>query len=346
MRLWKSAALAAWFAGVFSPGAAGALETQLGDVLLSANGALSGQGGAFKDVDTGRDETSGEWDASVILNAEYVASNGLVWGARLEFDTGDRQVEDLERDEIYVYLAGGFGRLELGEQDGPADTISLHAPTVGLGQIRGDFVRYTGSPALLSAFDTRDDLKIVYLSPPIRGFRWGASYAPKVESNADATNPRRRTRQENAYELAAAYQVPVGAWALSASGAYVGAEADPITERGDISSWSAGVQATRDAFSFGAAYVDRGESNSLDPNLDQDEWNAGLAWREDRWGLAASASITQSSDDENRLVGVGGYYELNDWWIVRADAVSINEEDEDGVTSDGYVGIVEVSFQF
>ena len=340
-------AMLAWaLAGVGTTASAQSLSTQVNGVDLSVSGAISAQAGAFDSVETGRSDSTGEFDASILLNAEYVGDDGLVWGARAEFDTGDRAAEDLQRDELYIYLAGSFGRLELGEQDGPADTISIHAPIVGLGQIRGDFVRYTGAPALLSAFDTRDDLKIVYLSAPEQGFRWGVSYAPKVESNSSNPVPRRRTRQENAWEIAAAYQLPVGEWAIGASAAYVGAEADPITERGDIDSYSVGLEATREKFSIGGAYVSRGDSNSLVRNLDETEWNAGVAWRDDGWGIAASASLTESTILENRLIGVGGYYEFNEWWIVRVDAVSIQEKIPGGATRDGQVGIVELSFQF
>lgn len=344
--MWRQA-LAVWLvAGAGSAAHADVFATQVNGVDLRASGAISAQGGAFQAVETGDDDTAGEIDASILLNAEYVSDSGLVWGARAEFDTGNRAVEDLQRDELYVYLAGGFGRIELGEQDGPADTISIHAPIVGLGQIRGDFVRYTGAPALLSPFDTRDDLKIIYLSPPIGGFRWGVSYAPSVESNADNPVPRRRTQQDNAWEAAAAYQIVAGSWAVGASASYVVAEADPITERGDIESWSVGVEATRDQLTFGGAYVSRGDSNSLVVGLDETEWNAGVTWRADGWGVAGSASLTESSVLDNRLIGVGGYYEFNEWWVARADAVAIQEETAAGVSRDGYVGMVEISFQF
>lgn len=157
------------------------LKTRVSGVDVTAKGAISGQVGGFERVGDGRSDSAGEWDASLILNAEYVADNGWVWGVRAEVDTGEREVEDLQRDALYVYLAGGFGRLELGEQDGAADTIALHAPIVGLGQVRGDFVRYTGAPALLTPFDTCDAAKVVYLSPPWNGVRVGVSYAPEVE---------------------------------------------------------------------------------------------------------------------------------------------------------------------
>lgn len=347
--LSTTALLGAMILGLFPQAAKaqdGVLRARVGDVDVFANGAISAQAGSFRSVETGRSDQAGEWDASLIVNAEYVSDAGVVWGFRAEVDTGDREVEDLQRDEIYFYVAGGFGRFELGEQDGAADTIALHAPIVGLGQVRGDFVRYTGAPALLTPFDTRDALKIVYLSPPIEGFRFGASFAPEVESNSSDPNPRRRTRQENGYELAAAYQAPVGDWAFSISAAYVGAKADPITQRGDIESWSIGAEAGYDKLVFGGAYVSRGDSNALVVGLDEEEYNVGVAWRDDAWGVGASYAQTESSVLTNQLLGIGGYYELNEWWVVRGDVVGINEKPVTGADRDGVVGIVEISFRF
>lgn len=344
------AALSAVWAGLglVWGGAAAAqeLRTNFRGIDLTATGAVSLQGGGYEDPDTGLSDEAAEWDASLIVNAEYVTRNGLVIGLRAEVDTGEREAEDLQRDEIYAYLAGDFGRFELGEQDGPADTISIHAPLVGLGQIRGDFVRYAGTAALLSPFDTRDSLKILYLSPPVGGFRVGASYAPVFESNSGDPNPRRRTRQENAIEAAAAYQASFGAWAGGVSVAYVTGDADPLTQREDLNSWSVGAEIKRGPLAFGGAYVNRGDSNSLIRGLDEDEINAGIAWRGEKWGAALSASQTNSTALVNALVGVGVYYEFNDHWVVRSDFVSINEERPGSADRSGNVAIAEVSFRF
>lgn len=339
--LWASLGL-----GWGSTAAAQDLRTNINGVDLTATGAISLQGGAFEDPDTGVSDETGEWDASLIVNAEYVTRNGLVIGLRAEVDTGEREAEDLQRDEIYAYLAGDFGRFELGEQDGPADTISLHAPLVGLGQIRGDFVRYAGSAALLSPFDTRDSLKILYLSPPLRGFRLGASYAPVLESNSGDPNPRRRTRQENAVEVAAAYQATFGAWAGGLSAAYVAGDADPVTEREDLRSWSIGTEIKRGKLAIGGAFVSRGDSNSLTRGLDEEEVNAGIAWRDDKWGAAFSASETESTALTNRLIGMGAYYEFNDHWVVRSDFVAIDEKRPGLPGRTGNVAIAEISFRF
>jgi hypothetical protein len=45
-------------------------------------------------------------------------------------------------------------------------------------------------------------------------------------------------------------------------------------------------------------------------------------------------------------MGVGAYYEFNDYWVLRSDFVSITEKRAGAPSSDGQVGIVEISFRF
>ena len=344
LRLGVACAALCW--GFANQAFAQRLSASLGGFEFTARGELSVQGASFDDPGTALAGEDGEWDGSLIVNAERVTPGGLVYGLRGEIDTGNRAVEDLQRDEIYIYVAGEFGRIELGEQDGPADTISYHAPVLGLGQIRGDFARYAGSLALLSPLDTSDSLKVVYLSAPRGGFRFGASYAPEYAANENDPDPRARTIQDNAFEIAGAYQTSLGDWAGGISVAYVAGDADPITERGDLESWSVGVQFARGALSVGGAYVRRGDSNSLIVGLDEEEINFGVAWRADAWGVALSASQSMSTAFDNTLVGVGGYYELGEFWVMRADLVSIDEARPAGVSGRGHVGLAEIAFVF
>lgn len=344
--LMLGAAFVALWASSHGPAAAQDLRTVWNGVELSATGSLSVQHASFEDPSTGESDDEGEWDGSLILNAERVTDSGLIYGARFEIDTGDRASEDLQRDEIYIYLAGDLGRVELGEQDGPADTIALHAPVLGLGQIRGDFVRYTGAPALLSPFDSRDALKILYLSAPVRGFRYGVSYAPELEANENDPIPSNRTIQHNVFEVAAAQQVSLGNWVGAVSLAYVGGEAEQVTLRQDIESWSIGAELRRNQLVIGAAFVSGGDSNSLTEGLDVEEYNFGIAWRDGNWGVGVSASTSESLTLDNRLIGVGGYYEFTRYVVFRADFVSIEETRPLTGSQSGSVAIAELALVF
>ena len=322
-----------------------ALERQWGPVNVELQVGAGAQAGAYEDPQTGLsgDDSDFTWSAS--LNLEAITDGGAVYGLHLEVDDGGRQVEDLARDELYVYYATDIGRFELGEQDGAADVLSLRAPLVGLGQIRGEFARYAGTTALLSPFDTSDAFKFVYTSAPFNGLRFGASYAPKYQSNESDPNPRNRTLQRDGLELAAQYQRPVGDWSLGVSGAWVTAQADAITTRADIDSWSVGLQARREKLVLGGAYVSRGDSNRL-ANTDQTEFNVGVSWREEQWGAALSAAVGESVAVDSRLIGVGVYRNLGQYFVLRADLVHIEERRPSLPTVDGYVAVVELGVQF
>lgn len=312
----------------------------------SGRAAIAGQVAAFEPIMGGDQDTAFEFDASALITIQYEAANGYLFGVRSEIDTGNRRVEEFERDEIYAFAATEWGRLEVGENDGPADTLSFHAPVVGLGQVRGDFARYTGSVALLSPVDSRDSFKVTYLSPPQRGVRLGVSYAPNFRLNADAADPRDRFIQEDVVEFAAQHVRSLGAWVAGVSGAYVTGAADQRTEREDIESWSVGGQVARGPLIVGAAYVDRGRSNLRSTADPRAEVNAGVSWRADRWVAAASYAETREEDEVERRYGLGGEFEITRDVYVRADFVRLTDNRDFAADREGWVGLTEIGFRF
>jgi hypothetical protein len=324
---------------------AGALEYQAGEVNVDAILAASVQGATYQDGPGGGNESDTSLLAFARLNLEWISDAGRVYGIRAEAQNGSRRSEDLAADEIYAYFASELGRFELGRQDGAADVMSFHAPVMALGQIRGDFAEYAGINASLSPTDTRDSPKLVYLSPPVRGVRVGVSYAPKFTVNQDAGDPRRRIIQDNAIEAAAQYVRPLpNDWSLGASVALARGSADPRTRRGDLSSWSTGLELRREQWTIGAAYVDNGNSNDL-TSVDEREWNAGIAWREGRWGAAFSWARNESIPVDFSLVGAGGFYSINEHIVVRADAVLIDERPRMGPRGTYHVVLLEVGVE-
>ena len=324
---------------------AGALEYQAGEVGVDVILAASAQGATYEDGPGGSNNSDGSLLAFARLNLEWISDAGRVYGLRAEAQDGIRGSEDLAADEIYAYFASELGRFELGRQDGAADVMSFHAPVMALGQIRGDFSGYAGINASLSPTDTRDSPKLVYLSPPVRGVRVGVSYAPEFTVNRDAADPRRRVIQDDAIEAAAQYLRPVGRdWSLGASVAFARGSADPETQWRDLSSWSTGLELRREELVIGAAYVDNGDSNDATP-VDEREWNAGIAWRAERWGTALSWARNESIPVDFSLIGVGGFYSINEHIVVRADAVFIDERPRDGDRGTYHVLLLEVGVE-
>lgn len=313
------------------------------ELTLAAQINASVQTALYFDPDNSADQQSrSNFDASLRLNAEWLNPQGWLLGARLEFDSGGHTAESLQRDNAYLYYADHHGRIEIGKQEGPADRLSYHAPALGLGQIRGDFARYAGSPALLSPFDSSDAAKIMFLSAPSHGLRYGLSYAPHYHKKATSSDPRDRTLQNSAVEMSIRYKRPLKNYVWGISSSYVNAESDPITERANINSWSIGTQLRRQQIIMGAAYVQRGDSNLAKPNHDQWEINAGISLQKKTWGMAISSSNTQSNRSRQRLIGFGGYARLSKQLTLRADLVIIEERNSQADKDSGYVFVSEL----
>lgn len=324
------------------------LTGNYGKVQLRGRFGASVQAGAFEPVGVpgAGTRTDTAIDGSARLSLEYTADNAWVFGVAADIDSGQEQIEGFERDEFYVYAASEYGRIEIGENDGPADTLSFHAPGVGLGQVRGDFARYTGSVALLSPYDSRDAAKVTYLSPPVGGLRFGVAYAPEFEINGDDPIATRRFIQKDVVELGAQYVRPVGDFVLGASGAYITGTSDRVTGRGDIESWSIGLELRRGKLTAGAAFVDRGQSNLALAAPEESEWNAGLSWKAERWAVAGSMAIGDEGSGTVSRYGVGGLHDITGNVYVAADAVLFEDEDALGVSRNGSVILVEIGVRF
>jgi predicted porin len=342
------------YAGLFvaaSLGGSGAALAEVPDLRIQSGGfdirltaGVGAQGALIDDNQPNNDNSDGEIDLFARLNAEWTSPGGILIGANVEQTNNDRETETLNTGEIYGFVATDFGRLEVGRQDGPADVLAFHAPQVGLGQVRGDFSRYAGSQALLSALDTRDAFKVIYLSPPISGLRGGISWSPEAKQNSDAINPRSRTIVKDAVELGLQFQQPFGNWIVGISGGYAFGNADPITTRADLNSWSIGAEAKRGPLRFGFAFVDRGDSNRLTRGFDQTEINTGISWVEDNWGVSFSAARTEASTQTNKLFGLGAFYSLTPNIQLRADIVNFREKRRGDPLDKGTVGLLEIQF--
>jgi len=327
-RFGQTAAVAAVLAGLALGGAARAqaIGYHSGAVNIAVHGAVSVQDGVVDGADKNFGAKDTNLDGYLRLIGDWTSTQGWLLGADLE-TSSRRTTQSLGSGVAYVYFSSELGRVEVGRQYGAANSLSFHAPDIALGQIRGDFARYAGTQALLSPFDSADSPKVIYLSPPADGFRFGVSWAPRDSANPAAPDPRDRTLQRDVVELGAQYQRPVADWVLGASGGYVSGQSDPSTQRRDIGSWSVGLDARRGPLRLGGAYVDRGDSNVFLRNFDQHEVNAGVAWVQDRWGVDVSASSSTGSAYYNRLAGAGGYFALTGHLTLRADLVAFDEHD-------------------
>jgi outer membrane protein OmpU len=123
-------------------------------------------------------------DNEIILTATGVTDGGVRYGSKVEVEVGsdlDTGPNAVSLDEAGLFFSGGFGRVELGRDDGAEDLILVdqNDAQAGTGGLDGD----TQNLGQVDFDDMSDDIKATYFTPRIAGFQLGASFAPDGDDN-------------------------------------------------------------------------------------------------------------------------------------------------------------------
>lgn len=317
---------------------------------------------------TGRDFTS---ESEIHVKASGVSDNGLEYGAKVELMTSTS--DTLNADESGLFLSGDWGRVELGDDDGASDQLSVLAPTVGIGQINGrylDFVPFNDRPSgnvkdtgggNMKPLDTDDATKVTYYTPRYQGFQAGISYVPEVDSGNNGEDVQffnNVGNQHNAYELGAQYRGEISGVGVRVGAGYVGSEAKTGSGREDVSSWGLGTQLSYAGFTLGGGYVNNGDSNNPVgvANDNESAWNAGLRYNAQNWGVAVSYTdenydqaggrgVDTAGGDYTAVV-LGATYKVADGLSTGADLAFYDRNRATGTDTNGYVVVVETKASF
>jgi hypothetical protein len=211
---------------------------------------------------------------------------GLVLGARADFLlyrdrlSGDNYDSDTVQ-RFYLFAQTGFGRVEIGQQDGAAYTLGLTGPLVDqqvtlearnislfrdptTGEDFGAFFQQVTTVQNSSNF-----AKINYVSPRLFGVQVGASFTPQtVRTPLPFTgNPSDDPNQQHSiWEIAASYTGYFSGVAVGVTGGFAHGKLKNRTDgHDDLFDWAVGTQlaySVDDAkISFGGAY--RGTNSYL-----------------------------------------------------------------------------------
>ena len=250
-------------------------------------------------------------DGEAHLNVADETDTGAAYGARLQLAPAAKP-----RDNgSYIHAEWAWGQIRIGDYGGAAKELTISAPTIGVGQIDGDFDRLGAPSALIAPYklDNDDSVKLTYLSPVILGFRAGVSYTPELSGGQiEIVRQRlvnRAARHRNVVELAASSARDIGDVAVTVSGAFVSGGSRPDSHLHDLAGGSAGLKVAWNGFIFGGGFVydgaatlagdDRPGHRMIDSIVD--EINLGLAYESGRWKVGASwahddRNAAQSSD--------------------------------------------------
>lgn len=345
------------------------------DLEVTIGGYTGFQAALFDNDTANNSDRDFQSEAEVYVKANAKADNGLEYGAYIELLASTS--ETANADEVNLYLAGNWGRVELGDQDGAGSELAVVGPYVGMGQALGSYNDYvptgdrgyarvdSAADPSIKAIDTSDATKITYYTPRFSGFQAGVSYAPERDDNADGEGVQffdNVGNHDNAFEFGLNYKGEFDAVTVKAGGEYVMADAKDGSGLEDISAWTLGAQVGYMGFTLGGGYTDNGDSGLTDGATDDDVtlWNVGLTYADGPWGVGINyvdadfdqagtpfglAGVVGSGGDYTAW-GLGGTYKIAPGLTTGADLVFFDRDRVTGTDTDGYVLVTEVRAAF
>src|SRR5918994_3162688 len=108
-------------------------QTAQAQITVSLGGYTEFFGAYYDDDAPNRTSREFQLETEIVVRADGKADNGLLYGAKIELQnsTGGSGATGVGTDEASVYLGGSWGRLELGDFDGAADTLAIYSPQTG-----------------------------------------------------------------------------------------------------------------------------------------------------------------------------------------------------------------------
>jgi predicted porin len=246
----------------------------------------------------------------IYIQGSTQLDNGFAFGFRAEFElerdngiNGDPDADltaaDDLIDEVWAYVDGGFGRIEMGQQDGVADQMMYFAPSVShairinnpdIYMLECATDRFCssgfGRPFAPNDIQLRtdphvsdDNTKMVYYTPRFAGFQAGVSYTPELAKNFEGFIGRAKNetnQQSQIWEFGLNFGESFGALDIGFSAVYLTGENEmpvnffgPGYEPGNVEEFGFGALAAYEHWSFGGSYrrtnVQGGIGISSDP---------------------------------------------------------------------------------
>src|SRR5688572_14975008 len=295
----------ALLAGTAITAAALYAQSAQAQLVVSLGGYTEFFGAYYDDDASNRTSREFQLETEIVVRADGKADNGLLYGTKIELQNSTPDSgTGVGTGEASVYLGGTWGRIELGDFDGAADTLAIYAPLVGIEQIDGDaydFLSVTptdgpradfalGTPptgSLVQAPDADDATKIMYITPRFAGLQAGVSYATQSDSEAqDVVRFKTAGGYKDFWEFGANYtrefsgfSIAVGATASTATGQDLGTVGGPSLE--DFFAWQAGAQVGYGGFMVGGGYIDADDYNAVSgvpaTSGDSTAWHVGAS---------------------------------------------------------------------
>ncbi len=304
-------------------------------------------------------------ETEVHLNARNTADNGITYGVSIELEVNTDATNN--GDEVWAFLDGDFGRIEMGDQDDATNRMLVGAfqahqgicgPFGGLGCAAPVFHSALGSTFIYrtdwQVATSTDRTKLIYFSPRFSGFQVGASFTPDGGGNGASFG---EVDNDGDYEkmigLGINFTEKFGDFGVSISGLYETADVENLSgspstaKREDLEVYYIGAKVDYAGFTVGANYADVGDSaftvGAANAGAgDGKIYQVAVGYKQGPWGVSAWYSQGEttygngSSADVDETItryGIGGRYAIAPGWQIRADYNFIEHENIGGNNS-------------
>jgi len=375
--LYMTTALAA--AGMLAFGATGAVAGSHtgGKIKIGLGGFLNTyigyaeQDSAFESTANnparvGYDSINIQTDSEVYFTGGTKLDNGVGVNVVIQLE-GDPSGGNGTIDESYVKLTGGFGDVRIGSTKFASFVLRHGAPGAGaVAMGNPDTNNYIVRPAANSVAAGQgthigggDQMKLVYITPKMNGFRVGASYVPSATNNntMPATGGNSGTDVQM-YDIIASYENKLGGMMLKAD---VAAFREQAQASNSIDGRRFGVTMGFGAVTVGGSIlnedaVDAGQS-TLAGNPDMDSMDVGISYK---MSAATTVGLTffnakkenasgTAGEDSVSKYGAGINHSLGSGVTFVGSLANVQWEDEstaDADNNDGWLAVAGIKVGF
>jgi predicted porin len=190
-------------------------------------------------------------------------------------------------DEVYMFVEGGFGRVEFGQQDGVGDQFSVTSPralaahSVNDRQSR-DLLNPLGLVLLSTVNDSSgDNTKINYMTPKLGPVKLGLSYTPDNGNLGAGYGDAIENAGDEILEVALAVDEMFNDVRFQLGATYVTANDSGLDW--ENKEWNVGVNVGFGGFTLGGSYRDSEGFVFGGAENEYKAWDAGLAWENEAW---------------------------------------------------------------
>jgi hypothetical protein len=375
--LYMTTALAA--AGMLAFGATGAVAGSHtgGKIKIGLGGFLNTyigyaeQDGSFESTASatnrvGYDSINIKTDSEVYFKGGTKLSNGVGVNVVIQLE-GDPSGSNGSIDESYVKFTGGFGDVRIGSTKFASFVLRHGAPGAGAVAMgnpdTNSFIVRPAASSVGAAQGTHigggDQMKLVYITPKMNGFRVGASYVPSTTNNDNqAAVGGTAGTETQMYDIIASYENKMGGMMLKAD---VAAFREQGTAANSIDGRRFGVTMGFGAVTIGGSVlqedaVDSGQS-ILAGNPDMDSMDVGLSYK---MSAATTVGLTffnakkenasgTAGEDSVSKYGAGINHSLGSGVTFVGSLANVQWEDEstaDADNNDGWLAVAGIKVGF